>query len=42
MLLGAGEGRSLTIGQKTATPRVAKRDFNVFDMKSKSVYERRR
>jgi len=42
MLLGAGEGRSLTIGQKTATPRVAKRDFNVFDMKSKSVYERRK
>ena len=42
MLLGAGEGRSLTIGNKTSKPRVAKRDFNVFDVKPKTVYERRR
>ena len=42
MLLGAGEGRALTIGQKTAKPRVAKKSFNVFDIKPKDVYERRR
>jgi hypothetical protein len=42
MLLGAGEGRALTIGGKTSKPRVAKRNFNVFDVKPKSVYDRRR
>ena len=42
LLLGAGEGRSLTIGKKTNKPIVAKRNFNVFDVKPKSVYERRR
>ena len=42
MLLGAGEGRSLTIGAKTSKPRIAKRDFNVFDVKPKTVYDRRR
>ena len=42
MLLGAGEGRSLTIGHKTSKPRVATRNFNVFDVKPKSVYERRK
>jgi hypothetical protein len=42
MLLGAGEGRLLTIGNKTSKPRVARRDFNVFDVKPKTVYERRK
>ncbi len=42
MLLGAGEGRSLTVGQSNSRPVVAKRNFNVFDLKSKSIYERRK
>ena len=42
LLLGAGEGRALTIGNKSNKPVVAKRNFNVFDVKPKSVYERRR
>jgi len=42
MLLGAGEGRALTIGGKTSTPRVAKRNYNVFELKPKSVYQRRK
>ena len=42
LLLGAGEGRALTIGKKSNKPVVAKRNFNVFDVKPKSVYERRR
>jgi hypothetical protein len=42
LLLGAGEGRALTIGQKQSKPVVAKRSFNVFNVKPHSVYERRR
>ena len=42
MMLGAGEGRKLTVGFSNTRPVVAKRDFNVFDMKSKSIYERRK
>ncbi len=42
MLLGAGEGRQLTVGTKNAKPRIAKKEFNVFDLKPKRVYERRR
>ena len=42
LLLGAGEGRNLTAGSKISKPIVAKRNFNVFDVKPKSVYERRR
>jgi len=42
LLLGAGEGRNLTVGHNTSKPRVAKRNFNVFDVKPKGVYERRR
>ena len=42
LLLGAGEGRNLTVGSKISKPIVAKRNFNVFDVKPKSVYERRR
>ncbi len=42
MLLGAGEGRSLTVGQSNSRPVVAKRNFNVFDLKSRSIYERRK
>ena len=42
MLLGAGEGRALTIGTKTSKPRVANKNFNVFDIKPKTAYERRR
>jgi len=42
MLLGAGEGRSLTVGTKSAKPVVAKKNFNVFDLKPRNVYDRRR
>ena len=42
MLLGAGEGRSLTIGTKSAKPVVAKKNFNVFELKPRNVYDRRR
>ena len=42
LLLGAGEGRSLTIGNKINRPVVAKKNFNVFDLKPKSIYERRK
>tara|TARA_R110002020_G_scaffold66858_1_gene175543 strand:- start:619 stop:2124 length:1506 start_codon:yes stop_codon:yes gene_type:complete len=42
LMLGAGEGRTLTIGNKSSTPVVAKRNFNVFNLKPKSIYERRR
>jgi hypothetical protein len=42
MLLGAGEGRALTIGAKTSKPRVANKNFNVFDLKPKTAYQRRR
>ena len=42
MLLGAGEGRSLTVGMKNAKPVVAKKNFNVFDLKPRNVYDRRR
>lgn len=42
LLLGAGEGRALTVGQKQSKPVVAKRSFNVFNVKPHSVYERRR
>ena len=42
MLLGAGEGRALTTGNKFSKPRVANKNFNVFDIKPKSAYERRR
>ena len=41
MLLGAGEGRQLTVGQKTARPIVAKKNFNVFELKPKAIYRRR-
>tara|TARA_Y100000590_G_scaffold470386_2_gene664398 strand:- start:1742 stop:3247 length:1506 start_codon:yes stop_codon:yes gene_type:complete len=41
LLLGAGEGRTLTMGKKISKPVVAKRNYNVFDVKPKSVYERR-
>jgi len=42
LLLGAGEGRALTMGRKVSKPVIAKRNFNVFDVKPKSVYQRRR
>jgi len=42
MLLGAGEGRALTIGGKTSKVIVAKRNFNVFDVKPKHYNERRK
>ena len=42
MLLGAGEGRSLTMGNSYTSPVVAKRNFNVFDLKPKSIYQRRK
>lgn len=42
MLLGAGEGRSLTVGTKSAKPVVAKKNFNVFELKPRNVYDRRR
>jgi hypothetical protein len=42
LLLGAGEGRSLTIGTKYSKPIIAKRNFDVFSGKPKDIYERRR
>ena len=42
LLLGAGEGRSLTIGTKYSKPIIAKRNFDVFSGKPKNIYERRR
>ena len=42
MLLGAGEGRKLTIGGKTSKVVVAKRNFDVFGNKPKHYNERRR
>ena len=42
MLLGAGEGRALTIGGKTSKVIVAKRNFDVFDVKPKHYNQRRR
>lgn len=42
MLLGAGEGRSLTIGSKSSKPFVAKRNFDVFTGKQKNIHDRRR
>ena len=42
MLLGAGEGRKLTIGGKTSKVIVAKRNFDVFGNKPKHYNERRR
>jgi len=47
MLLGAGEGRKLTIGDRNMKPTVAERSFNVFDRsaggrkKRESIYRRR-
>ena len=40
MLLGAGEGRSLTIGSKSSKPFVAKRNFDVFTGKQKNIHDR--
>lgn len=42
LLLGAGEGRALTIGQKQSKPVIARRKFDVFNVKPRSVYERMR
>lgn len=42
LLLGAGEGRALTIGQKQSKPVIARRQFDVFNVKPRSVYERMR
>jgi|TARA_R110002012_G_scaffold108012_5_gene250329 hypothetical protein len=42
LLLGAGEGRALTMGQKTSRPIVAKRNFDVFKVKPRSFIERMR
>ena len=42
LLLGAGEGRALTIGEKQSKPVVARRKFDVFNVKPRSVYERMR
>ena len=42
LLLGAGEGRSLTIGTKYSKPIIAKRNFDVFSGKPRDIYERRR
>jgi hypothetical protein len=42
MLLGAGEGRNLTVGTKISKPIVAKKNFNVFDVKPRAMYERRK
>ena len=42
LLLGAGEGRSLTIGTKYSKPIIAKRNFDVFSGQAKNIYERRR
>ena len=41
MLLGAGEGRALTSGTKQSKPVVARKNFNVFDLKPKTIYGRR-
>jgi hypothetical protein len=32
----------LTMGNKSSKPIIAKRNFNVFNLKPKSIYERRR
>jgi len=42
MLLGAGEGRNLTVGNKSSKPVIARKNFNVFDLKPKRIYERRK
>jgi hypothetical protein len=42
LLLGAGEGRALTMGQKTSKPVVARRKFDVFNVKPRSIIERMR
>jgi len=42
LLLGAGEGRSLTFGTKYSKPIIAKRNFDVFSGQAKNIYERRR
>ncbi|BAQ86827.1 large subunit terminase [uncultured Mediterranean phage uvMED] len=42
MLLGAGEGRKLTIGSKTSKVVVAKRNFDVFGTKTRHLEDRRR
>ena len=42
LLLGAGEGRSLTVGRNSAKPVIAKRAFDVFNVKPNNIYERRR
>ena len=42
LMLGAGEGRSLTIGTKYSKPIIAKRKFDVFTGNAKNIYERRR
>jgi hypothetical protein len=42
MMLGAGEGRNLTVGSKPSKPVVARKNFNVFELKPKSLYDRRR
>ena len=41
MLLGAGEGRALTSGAKQSKPVVARKNFNVFELKPKTIYGRR-
>ena len=42
LLLGAGEGRNLTVGNKSSKPVIARKNFNVFDLKPKTIYERRK
>ena len=42
LLLGAGEGRTLTFGTKYSKPIIAKRNFDVFSGQAKNIYERRR
>ena len=42
MLLGAGEGRKLTIGGQSSKTVVAKRNFDVFGIKSRHLEDRRR
>ena len=42
MLLGAGEGRNLTIGGKTSKPFVAKKKYDVFGSQKRNIYDRRR
>jgi hypothetical protein len=41
MLLGAGEGRALTTSIKNAKPIIAKKNYNVFDLKPKAIYGRK-